>query len=202
MGKSLWVLVVVAVVAVAIFLILNGNIPITVPTESKLTFEEGKSDIAGIWQKNGVSFDSSNPLAETSKLNALKSGLTQYKQELNSKPQSREKDALLKYSDIQLKIVDGMIAFNEMDEDYVLFLQFSGDFDATCQNIESLESLSSNLKELNKVNIELAAQGKEFRDSFPEYAGEAPEQQISSSSGGIDSQIEQLSALCLSGGLA
>jgi hypothetical protein len=197
--RNFAVIITVIVVALAVIYLPPAFVP-----AKGITFEQGKSSIAAIWEKNGIAFDPSNPVVEAPKLNALKSGLLEYRQEISALEQSRDRAAILDYLAIQLKIVEGMELYGKVDESYAVLLESESSAVEICPAIDSLQSLAEDLGALNALTVELAGMRKAFAETYPQFAQVAGEEMALEEPmpEGIEADVNEIASLCEEGGYA
>jgi hypothetical protein len=169
---------------------------------SSISFAAGKEKISGLWLESSVNVEDSNSLIP-SRLSFLKSNLESYRQELNSKLAGTEKNALLSYLDIQLKVVEGLQLQAQLGKDLIVFSQAMETPEKTCGSLETAESIAEKTDALNELNNELILAGRDFAIDFPAFAEEMrglPSFKLSSKTKLTESVIK-LSELCAKEGL-
>jgi len=191
--QNLGIVVILLLIIVLSYLFFSGGF------FRQVSFEEGKSEIIELWNDNAVIVNPNIPTAEITNLNSLKSDLEKYEKSIESQSPTRDRDALLKYIEIQMKIVDGMVVYGELNDNYVILLQTGTDLEALCLSLDSLRTLAYNVDALGEINQDLAELNQDFLDSYPEYA-EGIEKRELPVSEGINRDVEELATLCASEG--
>ncbi|MBU1120896.1 MAG: hypothetical protein ABIE23_02265 [archaeon] len=149
MNKSMMIagIVVIAVIAVAIYLFLPKE-----GVEKELSFGEGLNEINSIWSKNNISpgslkYEADLDKIDASSLNSLKDDLISFKSSLSSFSQTNEVQALDNLIEVELDLIDASVSRKKVSSGMAFLDSIEYDADKMCENLPKVEGIVEDIEE-------------------------------------------------------